>query len=84
MHLETLAYMFHQLPLDRKVAECSAPLLVLPPDDRMVSIPAGTPLSGIPHSDEFGWDNEFERHTVDVPRLRSTSTWSQTDSFSIS
>jgi gamma-glutamyl hercynylcysteine S-oxide synthase len=69
MHLETLAYMFHQLPLDRKIRqESSAPLLVPPPELQMITIPAGTATLGVSRdSDEFGWDNEFERHTVDVP-----------------
>ncbi len=69
MHLETLAYMLHQLPLDGKVREADPPGLVTPPvTHRMVSIPAGTATLGLERSDEnFGWDNEYESHTVQVP-----------------
>jgi len=69
MHAETLAYMLHQLPLDRKVHE--APPSVLPASrvgQKMVEIPAGTAHLGLPRGSEvFGWDNEFEAHSVEVP-----------------
>jgi len=72
MHAETLAYMLHQLPLDRKVA---------PPPDRklaalgstpeMVEIPAGHATLGLRRdSGIFGWDNEFEENTVQVPAFK--------------
>jgi ergothioneine biosynthesis protein EgtB len=72
MHAETLAYMFHQLPLHQKVAqpepvtaEGPAPLL------RRIEIPAGTATLGAPRPsgspDGFGWDNEFEAQQVEVP-----------------
>ena len=69
MHLETLAYMFHQLPLDRKLPEPVDPgfpsIAVTP---RMCMIPAGETTLGLPRDgDEFGWDNEFELHTAHVP-----------------
>jgi len=69
MHAETLAYMLHQLPYDRKVA----PFLASRRDSSsiasgMVEIPPGLVTLGLPRgSGEFGWDNEFEQHTVDVP-----------------
>ena len=69
MHAETLAYMLHQLPFDRKIfqkqpAEVSAP----PVHPEMVEIPAGATTLGLSRSDEqFGWDNEFEAVQVDVP-----------------
>ena len=69
MHLETLAYMFHQLPLDRKMRPPN--LLSLsgnPVVPGPVVIPAGPVTLGLARSSEdFGWDNEYETHTVDVP-----------------
>jgi len=69
MHVETLAYMLHQLPLDRKVHRSDAPEFVYPPvTPGMVEIPAGEATLGLQrHSGSFGWDNEFEEHTVSVP-----------------
>ncbi len=69
MHVETLAYMLHQLPHDKKIREHSGrSLLAEPVANRMVQIPAGTAELGISRSSgEFGWDNEFEAHSVDVP-----------------
>jgi len=69
MHLETLAYMLHQLPFDRKLHQPSAPVVTSSPVlHQMVEIPAGEATLGISRkSPAFGWDNEFERHTVDVP-----------------
>jgi gamma-glutamyl hercynylcysteine S-oxide synthase len=73
MHAETLAYMFHQLPRERKIAP--APL-VAPNTMRaaawMIDIPAGAVTLGQPRRDAteggaFGWDNEFEQHTETVP-----------------
>jgi len=79
MHAETLAYMLHQLPLDRKVERPIVPAPAAPPvKPRMVEIPAGSATLGLPRNakapfgwafgwDPFGWDNEFEAHRVDVP-----------------
>ena len=69
MHVETLAYMLHQLPVDRKVPqENLSSLVALPVDHQMISIPAGTATLGVPRGGEtFGWDNEYETHTVHVP-----------------
>ena len=69
MHVETLAYMLHQLPLDRKVPQKElshlATSAVVP---RMIEIPSGTVTLGLPRRDEtFGWDNEYEAHGVQVP-----------------
>lgn len=68
MHVETLAYMLHQLPLDRKLRQVDPPSPVSPPvEPRMVVIPAGTATLGLSRdSKRFGWDNEFEAHTRDV------------------
>ena len=74
MHAETLAYMLHHLPLDRKNAPpAPAPFLAAPPVPRRIEIPAGTATLGLPRkvapgdTQPFGWDNEFEAHRVIVP-----------------
>src|ERR1700678_268340 len=70
MHAETLAYMLHQLPLDRKIRH-SEPLLEINRslDQRSIEIPAGNATLGLRRTDEnaFGWDNEYEAHAVHVP-----------------
>jgi len=69
MHVETLAYMLHQLPLDRKVPpQHQLPLATMPVTPAMIAIPAGAVTLGLPRRDEtFGWDNEYEAHGVQVP-----------------
>jgi iron(II)-dependent oxidoreductase len=68
MHGETLAYMLHQLPLSRKVSRARpASPHSQPVVPRMIDIPEGTVTLGLPRdSEKFGWDNEYESHTVDV------------------
>ena len=68
MHAETLAYMLHQLPLHQKIrpneaVETSDAAI----DNGMVEIPAGPVVMGLQRGEAFGWDNEFERHIVDLP-----------------
>jgi gamma-glutamyl hercynylcysteine S-oxide synthase len=70
MHAETLAYMLHQLPFDNKVRKPRLPELVVPQvEPRMIEIPAGPATLGISRRDTnlFGWDNEYESHTIAVP-----------------
>ncbi len=69
MHAETLAYMLHQMPLDRKVKQIEPAVVVTtPPDHRSIEIPAGPVTLGLTRSSgSFGWDNEFELHSVNVP-----------------
>jgi iron(II)-dependent oxidoreductase len=73
MHIETLSYMLHQLPLDMKVREKVRELdpshpAGPPVAHGMVSIPSGIVTLGLPRgSQSFGWDNEFEAHDVEVP-----------------
>jgi len=69
MHAETLAYMLHQLPLDRKIPQTESLKVVPPPvAHRSINIPAGSVTLGLPRgSADFGWDNEYEAHTVEVP-----------------
>jgi len=69
MHAETLAYMLHQLPLDRKILQ-REPLVpgTSALVDRSLEIPGGPVTLGLSRSSGlFGWDNEFEAHSVDVP-----------------
>jgi iron(II)-dependent oxidoreductase len=72
MHSETLAYMFHQLPLDRKNAPSPDPVLsASSPRPTTVDIPAGSATLGLRRdSGIFGWDNEFEENTVAVPAFQ--------------
>lgn len=73
MHAETLAYMLHQLSSDRKIMPhgyrtVGSHRSGLPIAVRMINIPAGTVTLGILRGgDVFGWDNEFEAHSVEVP-----------------
>ena len=69
MHAETLAYMFHQLPLDRKIPQ---PEPVIPATSPVthsgIEIPEGSITLGLSRSTgQFGWDNEFEAHIVNLP-----------------
>lgn len=70
MHAETLGYMLHQLPLDHKNSPQIRPELVLGPAiPTMINLPAGQVTLGLRRDvpDTFGWDNEYEEHTVEVP-----------------
>ena len=69
MHVETLSYMLHQLPYNQKIKQLDRPALVTPPvTHRMVEIPAGKTTLGLSRADGiFGWDNEYDAHTLHVP-----------------
>src|SRR3984885_13246363 len=69
MHVETLSYMLHQLPLNMKLRQTDSPRpRVQPAIPKLIVVPAGVVTLGLPrNSDSFGWDNEFEVNTVDVP-----------------
>jgi iron(II)-dependent oxidoreductase len=71
MHAETLAYLFHRMPFERKQGE--APPRVLRGGFFMsapVRVPAGPVTLGLRRdSPLFGWDNEFEAHAVGVPEF---------------
>ncbi|MBZ5675465.1 MAG: SUMF1/EgtB/PvdO family nonheme iron enzyme [Acidobacteriia bacterium] len=69
MHAETLAYMLHQLPLEKKIGQ---PQVDVPareqPRPESIEIPEGAVTPGLSrHSSDFGWDNEYDAHTVNVP-----------------
>jgi gamma-glutamyl hercynylcysteine S-oxide synthase len=72
MHVETLAYMLHQLPFSMKVQPPGRQRnlrdlsgVAIEPDT--IAIPAGIVHLGLPRdSQTFGWDNEFEAHNTEV------------------
>jgi iron(II)-dependent oxidoreductase len=69
MHAETLTYMLHQLPLERKTRLSSQPeLITATVTPRMVAIPSGSATLGLSRgAGSFGWDNEYEETTIQVP-----------------
>jgi ergothioneine biosynthesis protein EgtB len=65
MHAETLAYLLHQLPVDRKLPQAGAGVPDSGrPEPAILPVAAGTVTLG--RSEGFGWDNEFDAHPVDV------------------
>jgi len=71
MHAETLAYMFHRLPTNKKKPGRSEPLWqVSRVKHKLVEIPAGPATLGLPSdAQQFGWDNERGMVTVNVPEF---------------
>jgi iron(II)-dependent oxidoreductase len=72
MHLETLAYMFHNFSHDLKIAQQD-------PEQRQQGInegnewcdvPAGEAILGKPNDGLFGWDNEYKEFHVEIPAFR--------------
>jgi gamma-glutamyl hercynylcysteine S-oxide synthase len=68
MHAETLSYLLHQLPSSKKIDREQPAPGSAKESASFVAIPAGTATLGLrrEHGDEFGWDNEFQAHTVPV------------------
>jgi gamma-glutamyl hercynylcysteine S-oxide synthase len=69
MHAETLAYMLHQMPLEQKLLQRErlnpGTTSIVP---HGIEIPAGQVTLGLSHkARRFGWDNEFESQTLEVP-----------------
>jgi gamma-glutamyl hercynylcysteine S-oxide synthase len=70
MHAETLTYLLHRMPAQKKIAP---PYRSLPFQSlaklHSVEIPAGRASLGLKTEtgQEFGWDNEFAAHSVEVP-----------------
>jgi formylglycine-generating enzyme required for sulfatase activity len=64
MHAETLAYLLHQMPLEKKIPQSHAVVPSQAAKTGMVSVAAGQVVLG--RSEGFGWDNEFDAHSVDV------------------
>jgi len=69
MHAETFAYMLHNLDPARKITPAGAALQTdaAPVSPRMIEVPAGTVTLGRQRGNGFGWDNEFDAHTVETP-----------------
>ncbi len=69
MHAETFAYILHGLAYERKMPTAQTPSHGTGPltEARMRQVPAGPATLGLNADEGFGWDNEFHRHTVDVP-----------------
>ena len=71
MHAETLAYMLHRMPLDKKIRQLQAHVPEgRQPRPEIIEIPEGCVTLGLSRqSGEFGWDNEYEAHRVHVPEF---------------
>jgi len=70
MHLETLAYMFHNFDYELKAPkadERTANRHQAFPTEEWCEIPAGEAVLGKARDGSFGWDNEYERLRVSVP-----------------
>jgi gamma-glutamyl hercynylcysteine S-oxide synthase len=69
MHAETLAYLLHNLALEKKLSQTGPAIDARPaPDAKMVTIPSGITTLGQPRDRlAFGWDNEFGMQRVLVP-----------------
>ena len=74
MHAETFAYILHALAYERKMGAAHA----APSEGaglrpaRMRDVPAGPATLGLDRDAGFGWDNEFDRHTVAVPAFSAS------------
>lgn len=67
MHHETLVYIIHQLASEHKGRIAQSHHDAVPPDNAFVAIPAGSATLGASRDAlEFGWDNEFDEHSIQV------------------
>jgi gamma-glutamyl hercynylcysteine S-oxide synthase len=67
MHHETLIYIVHQLDANLKRCVPQSHVDVTLEPNSFVDVPAGIATLGADRDEiPFGWDNEFERHAVDV------------------
>ncbi len=72
MHAETLAYLLHNLPFEKKNAPIRSQADARSgPSRRQVEIPAGVATLGmcVMPPRPFGWDNEFGEQQMQVPRF---------------
>jgi len=70
MHAETLAYLLHNLPIEKKVPRARPQAdASLAPLARRAEIPAGVATLGMRVAPQhlFGWDNEFGEQQIEVP-----------------
>ena len=68
MHAETLAYQLHNLPFEKKrkpVSSASESGANVP--SHFLKIPAGEATLGRKPGTQFGWDNEFDEVSIEVP-----------------
>ncbi len=73
MHLETLAYMFHNFDYELKNLPNVMDADEIPRShwaNEWRDVPAGDAVLGKPHDDSFGWDNEFEEFRTPVEAFR--------------
>ena len=72
MHAETLTYMFHQLPFDRKRPQPQASPSEGSFRAEMLQISEGSATLGLErrNAQQFGWDNEFDAFVTEVPAFR--------------
>ncbi|MBV9300761.1 MAG: SUMF1/EgtB/PvdO family nonheme iron enzyme [Acidobacteriaceae bacterium] len=73
MHLETLAYMFHNFPYEKKTAPYASEYRntsSFEPQNDWREIPEGEAVLGKPRDGSFGWDNEYDEFKVRVPAFR--------------
>jgi iron(II)-dependent oxidoreductase len=66
MHHETLMYIINRLPAQSKRGPAIEVRDVLPKPRDPIAIVAGRATLGARRGAAFGWDNEFDEHTVDV------------------
>jgi gamma-glutamyl hercynylcysteine S-oxide synthase len=73
MHLETLAYMFHNFDYRLKHVAGAVRLKQTAgpnPQQTWIEIPGGDAVLGKPNDDAFGWDNEYAENRRSVPAFR--------------
>ncbi len=67
MHLEPLAYMFHNFPHELKRPQSESENVTSNPEHHeWLTVPAGEAILGKPRDGSFGWDNEYDEHSVAV------------------
>jgi ergothioneine biosynthesis protein EgtB len=72
MHAETLAYMLHWLDFGLKRNDGPSAVtgtIPKPANSSAVRVPAGRAMLGRRTDESFGWDNEFNSHSVFVPEF---------------
>ena len=74
MHLETLAYMFHNFPYEKKtrapLSETITPFSATPLSNEWCTVEGGESVLGKARDGSFGWDNEYDEHRLTVPTFR--------------
>jgi iron(II)-dependent oxidoreductase len=73
MHLETLAYMFHNFDYRMKRVSDAVRLEQtsrVTPANCWIAIPAGEAVLGRPDDGSFGWDNEYKETLISVPAFQ--------------